>query len=97
MMNLKALKEQVLQNPEVKAEYERLAPEFALASTLISMRQRAGLTQEELAKRLDTQKSNISRLERGSSNPGWKTLQRYAHACGFELTVHVEQQKQPVH
>ena len=44
MMNLKALKEQALQNPEVKAEYERLAPEFALASTLISMRQRAGLT-----------------------------------------------------
>ncbi|MED5460274.1 MAG: helix-turn-helix transcriptional regulator, partial [Pseudomonadota bacterium] len=41
--------------------------------------------------------SNISRLERGSSNPGWKTLQRYAHACGFELTVHVEQQKQPAH
>ena len=38
MMNLKALKEQALQNPEVEAEYERLAPEFALASTLISMR-----------------------------------------------------------
>nr|WP_290988109.1 helix-turn-helix transcriptional regulator [Halomonas sp.] len=87
MINLKELKHQALKNPEVKAEYERLAPEFELANTLISMRQRAGLTQEELAQRLHTQKSNISRLERGDSNPGWKTLQRYAQACGFDLSV----------
>ncbi|WP_233437200.1 helix-turn-helix domain-containing protein [Vreelandella sp. 21] len=93
MINLKALKEQALQNPEVKAEYERLAPEFELATTLISMRQHAGLTQEELAKRLHTQKSNISRLERGDSNPGWKTLQRYADACGFELSVQAQRHK----
>ncbi|WP_438455909.1 helix-turn-helix domain-containing protein [Vreelandella venusta] len=93
MINLKALKEQALQNPDVKAEYERLAPEFELAAMLISMRQRAGLTQEELAKRLHTQKSNISRLERGDSNPGWKTLQRYADACGFELSVQAQRHK----
>ncbi|WP_245846672.1 helix-turn-helix domain-containing protein [Vreelandella alkaliphila] len=93
MINLKALKEQALQTPEVKAEYDRLAPEFELATTLISMRQRAGLTQEELAKRLHTQKSNISRLERGDSNPGWKTLQRYADACGFELSVQAQRHK----
>lgn len=76
MMNLKALKEQALQNPEVKAEYERLAPEFALASTLISMRQRAGLTQEELAKRLETQKSNPASFTRAligwSESAGWR-------------------------
>lgn len=93
MMNLKTLKEQALKNPEVKAEYERLAPEFELATMLISMRQRAGLTQEELAKRLHTKKSNISRLERGDNNPGWKTLQRYADACGFELSVQAQPYK----
>ncbi len=93
-MSIKALKDKMFQNPEVKVEYERLAPEFELAGMLISMRQRAGLTQEELAKRLDTQKSNISRLERGNSNPGWKTLKRYAQACGFELSMHAEQDNQ---
>ncbi|WP_416137913.1 helix-turn-helix domain-containing protein [Halomonas sp. HK25] len=86
-MSLKALKEKALQNPAVKAEYDRLEPEFELANTLISMRQQAGLTQEELARRMHTQKGNISRLERGDSNPGWKTLQRYARACGFDLSV----------
>lgn len=95
-MSLKSLKNKALQNPEVKAEYQRLAPEFELANTLISMRQRAGLSQEEVAKRLGTQKGNISRLERGDSNPGWKTLQRYAQACGFELSVHAEQQNEAI-
>ena len=50
-------------------------------------RKLAGLSQEEVAKKLGTQKSNISRLEKGSSNPRWKTLQNYAEACGFELSM----------
>lgn len=47
------------------------------------MRQQAGLTQEQLAERMGTQKGNISRLEKGNSNPNWKTLEKYEHACGF--------------
>lgn len=96
-MSLKALKEKALQNPAVKAEYDRLAPEFELASTLISMRQEAGLTQDELAKLMHTQKGNISRLERGDSNPGWKTIQRYARACGFDLSMQFHRHKERVH
>lgn len=86
-MSLQKLKARAFENPQVKAEYEQLASEFALTNLLISMRQKSGLTQEEIAKRMGTQKSNISRLERGSGNPSWKTLQNYAQACGFELTV----------
>jgi hypothetical protein len=36
---------------------------------------------------MGTKKSNISRLERGNSNPGWSTLTSYAKACGFQLTL----------
>ncbi|WP_232728856.1 helix-turn-helix domain-containing protein [Marinomonas sp. ef1] len=36
---------------------------------------------------MHTQKSNISRLERGNANPSWATLLKYAHACGFELSL----------
>lgn len=89
-MSLQRLKARAFENPEVKAEYDQLASEFALANTLISMRQKAGLTQDKIAKRMGTQKSNISRLERSSSNPSWKTLLYYAHACGFELSVNVQ-------
>lgn len=84
-MNLNNLKNRALQNLEVKAEYEHLSEEFALIDSLISMRKKSGLTQEDVAQKMGTQKSNISRLEKGSGNPSWKTLQNYAHACGFEI------------
>ncbi|MEO0443762.1 MAG: helix-turn-helix transcriptional regulator [Pseudomonadota bacterium] len=87
MSNLQKLKSRALQNPEVRKEYDTLAEEFEVIDKLLKMRTAAGLTQEELAQRMGTQKSNISRLEAGNANPSWKTLKKYAHACGFEITV----------
>ncbi|RBO84648.1 helix-turn-helix domain-containing protein [Marinomonas aquiplantarum] len=86
-MSLQNLKTRALANPEVQAEYEKLESEFAFIDQLLSMRSQAGLTQEQLAKLMNTQKSNISRLERGNANPSWTTLLKYAHACGFELSL----------
>lgn len=86
-MSLQNLKNRALDNPKVRTEYERLESEFAFIDQLLSMRNQAGLTQEQLAKLMKTQKSNISRLERGNANPSWSTLLKYAHACGFELSL----------
>ncbi|ODC02575.1 XRE family transcriptional regulator [Terasakiispira papahanaumokuakeensis] len=87
MSKLQHLKERAFQNPEVRHEYDALAEEFEFIDTLLKMRTAAGLTQDELARRMGTQKSNISRLEKGGTNPSWGTLKRYAHACGFELSI----------
>lgn len=86
-MSLQTLKKRALTNPEVKAEYDNLEAEFTLIDQLISMRTQAGLTQEQVAERMNTQKSNISRLERGNSNSSWATLMKYANACGFDLLL----------
>lgn len=86
-MSLKTLKEKALKNEDVKQAYDALESEFALIDSLLSMRQKAGLTQEQLADRMGTQKGNISRLEKGNSNPSWKTLEKYAHACGFDISM----------
>lgn len=88
-MSIQNLKDKAFQNAEVKAEYDLLDTEYALIDTLLSMRKKSGLTQDEIAKKMGTQKGNISRLERGGSNPSWTTLQNYAHACGFELSMKV--------
>jgi hypothetical protein len=48
-MNIQNLKDKALNNPEVKAEYDLLESEFALIETLLSMRKKSGLTQEEIA------------------------------------------------
>lgn len=90
-MSLQKLKERALQNPDVKIEYDKLENEFNLIDQLLTMRSKAGLTQDQVAKKMNTQKSNISRLENGNSNPSWSTLQRYAYACGFNLTLNMHE------
>jgi len=92
-MTIQNLKKRAFENPDVESEYNSLETEFVLIDTLLTMRSKAGLTQEQIAKKLGTQKSNISRLERGASNPGWKTLQNYANACGFDISMKVKNRK----
>jgi len=86
-MKFKKFKQKALENPEVRKEYDALEEEFSLIDQLITMRTKAGLTQEDVAKKLGTNKSNISRLERGKSNPSWGTLNKYAAACGFTVKL----------
>lgn len=86
-MSLSALKQKAFKNPEVKAAYDELGEEFELISTLITMREKSGLTQDEVAKKMGTRVPNISRLESGRANPSLKTLVSYAHACGFKLDL----------
>ncbi|MBC8946984.1 helix-turn-helix domain-containing protein [Xenorhabdus indica] len=85
MSQLQALKAKALQDPEVKQAYDELNDEFELINTLLSMRTEAKLTQQQVADRMGTKESNISRLEKGKSNPTLSTLVNYAKACGFQL------------
>ena len=82
-------KEKALENPEVKEEYENLKQKYELKTKLISLRKMAGLTQEELANKLHTQKSNISRLENVNSkiSPRLSTIEEYAKAMGYNLEI----------
>ncbi|MBE0510744.1 MAG: helix-turn-helix domain-containing protein [Chromatiales bacterium] len=97
MNHLAKLKTRALQNTDVRQEYHVLQEEFELIDALLSMRRAAGLTQEELAQRMGTKKSNISRLEKGGSNPSWQTLQRYAKACGFHISMDFRADNTPRH
>ena len=82
-------KEKALENSEVRAEYEKLQQKYELKTKLISLRKMSGLTQEELAKKLHTQKSNISRLENVNSkiSPRLSTIEEYAKAMGYNLEI----------
>jgi len=80
MMNdgLTKLKARLLSDPETRAAYDEQAPEYAIARELIGARIRAGLTQDEAAKRMQTTQSTIARLESGRKMPSMRTLSRYA-------------------
>lgn len=68
MSNVTDLKKQWLKDPEFKAAYEGMADEFELASVVIEARAVAGLTQEELADRMNVKQSLVARIESGDQN-----------------------------
>lgn len=76
-----------LKNPEFKAEYDALEPEYAIIQAMIDARKETGLTQQELAKRTGIAQADISKLERGNANPSLKTLKRLAAGLGCTLKV----------
>ena len=70
-----------------RAEYEKLKPEFTLALALIRAREKAGMTQAEVAKHMGTTQSVVARLESAGTVPNLKTLERYAKAVGKRVEV----------
>ncbi|PIQ72945.1 transcriptional regulator [Candidatus Roizmanbacteria bacterium CG_4_10_14_0_2_um_filter_36_35] len=81
-------KKQVLKDPKLKAEYDRLQPEFAFIDAMIKSRTKYGLTQKALAKKIGTKQSVISRLEIGRANPTFSFLKRLAKALNSNLEIH---------
>jgi ribosome-binding protein aMBF1 (putative translation factor) len=78
---------EMLKDPVVKAEYDRLGPQFEIATELIRARVRAGLSQAELSARMGTSQSAIARLESAQTLPSTKTLLRFAKATGSKVEV----------
>src|ERR1700691_3747061 len=76
-----------LKKPTYKKAYEALEEEFVLASAVIDVRNRAGLTQEELARKMGTTQPVVARLESGRSRPSMRTLERLADATGSRLLI----------
>ncbi len=86
-------KKKALQNEEVKKEYEKLKPLFTIKKQLVAARTAKGLTQDEIAKKIGTSKSNISRLESLNNTyiPNLATLMKYAEALGMRLDIGLKQ------
>ena len=89
MIRHRTLRTRALARADVKAEYERLKPEFAFLDQVLSARQAAGLTQADIARRIGTTQSAIARLESGSGKllPSLSTLHKYAHAVGCRVEI----------
>ncbi len=81
------VKELLMKDDEFMEEYKKLKPRYDIISQIINARTEEGLTQEELAARVGTQKSNISRLESGTYNPSLDFLVKVAHSLGKEMQI----------
>jgi transcriptional regulator with XRE-family HTH domain len=84
---LDQFREDLLTDPEVRKEYDRLAPEFEVAKAIIGARQAAGLTQAQMAERMGSPQSYIARLEAGTTLPNLRTIYRVGEATGTRPEV----------
>ena len=83
------LKEQ-LKDPEFKREYDRLEPEFAIIRSIIRKRLEKGMSQKQLAAKMGTQQSALSRLESGTYNPSLAFLKKVSTALGGKLQISIQ-------
>ncbi len=76
-----------LRDPRFRAEFDRQEPAFAAAFALANARNRAGLTQKQLAVKLETSQSHVARIESGRHLPSVRMIERYAKALNCEIRI----------
>jgi len=85
-----AMRRRAERSAAYRAEERRLAQFEELARLVIMHRAALGLTQQELAERMGTSHSAISRIESGRHKTSVETLQRVAEALGLRLVLGFE-------
>jgi transcriptional regulator with XRE-family HTH domain len=90
-MTHEELKQKALQKQNVKQEYDKLELEFELLNQMLSARKEMGLNQSQVAEKMGTKQTSITRLESslstGFHSPSLATLKKYASAIGYHLDI----------
>lgn len=87
MTNFKDFLAEQLKDPDIKAEYDALEPEFSIMQAIIDARKLSGLTQKQLSEKTGIAQADISKLESGNANPSLRTLQRIAAGMGMRIKI----------
>ena len=86
-----AFRKALLAKPGVKKAYDALEEEYTALHAMLAARKDAGLTQADVASRMGTTVSAVSRLESSlrseKHSPSFSTLRKYAQACGKKLVL----------
>ena len=87
MDNWEDIKKVILKDTEVKKIYDDLEVEYQIISDMVRLRNKNKITQKELAEKIGTTQSALSRFEMGDVNPSLRFLKKMAKALGTKLVV----------
>lgn len=87
MKQYKGYKTTILKNDKVREEYNLLESEFSIVKEFVKVRKKLHLSQQELAQRVSTKQSAISRFEKGLVNPSLLFLNKLSEALGKKLQM----------
>lgn len=90
MDNWQDIKKIILKDSKVKKIYDDLEVEYQIISDMVRLRNKKKITQKELAKKIGTTQSALSRFEMGDVNPSLDFLKKVASALGTKLVVRLE-------
>jgi ribosome-binding protein aMBF1 (putative translation factor) len=85
----KEVLKKALKDPEFKKAYDALEPEYAIVRAILRKRIESKMSQKDLAKKLGTKQSAISRLESGTYNPTLSFLKKLSTALGGKLEIKI--------
>lgn len=83
----KSREELLEKNPELKKELEKEDPVFQLRKKILDLRLNKGLSQAELAEKVGTKQTVISRIENGTCEPQLTTIKKIANALDKSVKI----------
>lgn len=86
-MDWKTHRAELLKDPEVQKALKEHELEFQIAKAIIEARINKGLSQKDLAEKLHTKQSVISRVENAKTTPSLSFLKRLAEVLNVSLQV----------
>jgi len=90
-MTYKEHRKELLKDKTIRAEYEKLLPEYELARSIIEQRLRKKMTQEEIAQKAGIPQSTVSRVEGLTHGlPKLATLKKIADALDAKLIIKLQ-------
>jgi ribosome-binding protein aMBF1 (putative translation factor) len=89
MRDWEDLKKELLKDPEVKKGYDALEVEYSIIAQVIQKRLDKKMSQKQLAEKIGTKQSAISRLEGGNTNPSVAFLEKISKALGSKLQISI--------
>ncbi|MCI5143073.1 MAG: XRE family transcriptional regulator [Candidatus Electrothrix sp. ATG1] len=83
------IKERKARDPEFAEGYEAGYQDFKIGAMLKAAREEAGMTQEQVAEKMHTKKTAVSRIENYAQDVKLSTLAKFAQAFGKTLRIEV--------
>ena len=87
MKTLEQFKKEALKRPGVRKAYAEMQPEFQIIRALIISRNKRGMSQRKLAKKIGITQSALARFETGNINPTLSFIQKITSGLGLKLFV----------
>lgn len=90
MITFDELRDKLLKDKKFREEYDRLKPEYDLIGQLIKKRLKKGMTQLDVAKKMGTKQTAVSRLESGAHSTSIGRYSQYADAIGGKIEFNLK-------